>query len=134
MQPTKRLTILEIIEREPAVWFATSKQQRIFLMEYVAGGLVNGKYDHVAACRVAYPKVKACAVWASRLMTNPRIKKVIAVHRGLGEGDMILADIKALIKRSRRKGVNLDVLVAPWLRAVAALESFVAKGTDGGTF
>ena len=125
---SKRLTILEIVKRDPAAWFATSKQQRLFLTEYVAGGLANGRYDHVSACRVAYPKVRAYKVWASRLMVNPRIKKVFALHLGLTESETILADIKALIKRSRRKGANLDVLVAPWLRVAAALETLVAKG------
>jgi hypothetical protein len=125
--PTKLLTISEIMERYPQAWGVLSRQQRAFVIEYISTGLGQGKYDAVAACRIAYPNVKAVEIWASRVLANRRIKKVIALHLGLSDAEMLLADIRALIKRSRRKGANLDILVAPWLRATVALEAYVAK-------
>ena len=130
MPPTKHLTALEIINRYPQAWFSLSRQQRLFVIEYIAGNIANGRFDAVAACRVAYPKVKDTKVWASRLLVNRRIKKIIALHLGLSEAEVLLADIQSLVKRSKRKGANLDILVAPWLRAIAALEAYVAKESN----
>jgi len=102
--------------------------QRSFLLEYIAGGLANGRYSATDACRVAYPRVKATAVWASRLLQNRRIKKVIALHLGLTEVEVVLADVRALIKKAKRKNARLDLLVPYWIRTVDALEAIAAKG------
>ena len=73
--------------------------------------------------------MKNAAAWTGRLLQNKSIKRIIALHLGLTEHEVLLGDIKALVKRSKRKGANLDVLVAPWLRAVcaAALEAAVSS-------
>jgi hypothetical protein len=125
--PSNRLTVMEVIDRYPHAWFTLSRQQRIFVMDYISHQTAQGKYDAEAACRVAYPKVEAVKVWTNRLLINRRIKAFIALHLGLTDAEMLLADIQTLIKRSRRKGANLDILVAPWLRVAAALEMYVAK-------
>ena len=108
-------------------WKALTEPQRAFCGAYIASGLGQGRYYALDAARMAYPNVKATAVWASRLLQNHRIKKVIALHLGLSEAESVLADVKALIKRSRRKGAHLDILLAPWLRVAAALEQIAAK-------
>jgi hypothetical protein len=130
--PNKHLTVLEIQERYPQAWGVLSRQQRAFVIEYISTGLGQGKYDAVAACGIAYPKVRAVKVWASRLLANRRIKKVIALHLGLSDAEMLRDDIKALIKRSHRRGANLDILVAPWLRIAVALEELIAKENSNG--
>ncbi len=87
--------------------------------------------QYTEAARAAYPNVKASAVWASRLLQNRRIKKVIALHLGMSETEAVLADVKALIKKSKRKNAHLDLLLAPWLRVAAALEAIDAKSNTG---
>ena len=125
--PRKILTVPAIIARHPQTWLALSRQQQNFIFEYVSSGITQGHYDAESAARAAYPKVKHITVWASRLLGNKHIKTILAWHLGLTDAEVLLADIRSLVKRSRRKGANLDILVAPWLRAVAALEAFIAK-------
>jgi len=126
---TKRLTILELVERHPSDLAALSPQQRIFVIEYIAGGLANGKYGSRTAAGIAYPKLDAKTIkgWAPRLLRNKRVARIIRLHQGLSEAEILLADIRMLVKKSRRAGANHDILVAPWLQAAAALKALVAK-------
>ena len=126
-----KLTLPELVERHPAEWAVLSQQQRDFVIELIGSGS-NGQYNALAAVRIAYPRVKNAAAWAGRLLQNKRIKKIITLHLGLTETEVLFGDIKALVKRSKRKGANLDVLVAPWLRVAAALESLVAREKSNG--
>jgi hypothetical protein len=129
---SKGLTLAAIMTAHPKEWLMLSRQQQVFVADYVSNGKAQGHYDAVAAARVAYPQVKFIKVWAGRLMANKQVKKVLALHFGFTEAEVLLADIKSLIKRSRRKGASLDILVAPWLRASAALEAFVAAEKSRG--
>jgi hypothetical protein len=108
-------------------WRALSKQQQAFTAKFMVSAKRTGVGDAVAACLVAYPRIKAPKVWASRLLSNPRIKKVLALYFGMTDAEVLLADIRALVKRSRRRGASMDNLVAPWLRVAAALEALAAK-------
>jgi hypothetical protein len=121
-----KLTIIEIIERYPAEWALLSSQQRTFVIELI-GSDANGRYNAVAATKVAYPKVKTPVAWASRLIQNRRVKKVITLHLGLTDTQVLLGDVKSLLKRSKRKHANLELLVPYWSRACAALEALVAR-------
>lgn len=121
-----KLTIPELVERHPAEWAVLSQQQRDFVIEYIGTGF-NGQYNPLTAAKIAYPNVKTPTAWSARLLQNKRIKKIIALHLGLTETEVLFGDIKALVKRSKRKGANLDVLVAPWLRIAAALEKLVVQ-------
>jgi hypothetical protein len=127
MTTTTRLTIPELLERHPDDVMALSPQQRVFAIEYIAGGLANGRYDARSAAAIAYPHVKEIGVWANRLLVNKRVKRIIGLHHGLSEAAVLLADVRNLIKKSRRSGANHDVLVAPCLQAAAALKAYVAK-------
>ncbi len=118
-----RLTVPEIAERHPAEWFTLTRQQKLFVLRYTA----DGTYDRVAATRAAYPKVKEVKSWASRLLANPRVKRVVALHFGTSDARVLLSDVEALLRRSRRRGAKLDLLVAPWLRVAAALEALVVR-------
>jgi len=113
---------------------ALSTQQRIFVAACIAGGIANDKHAAVAACQKAYPKLMlrrdpktSIRGWASRLTSNPRIKKVIHLHRDLNEWEMLREDVQTLIKRSRRKDANMYVLAPLWLRVAAALEALAGK-------
>jgi hypothetical protein len=121
-----KLTIIEVIERYPAEWALLSSQQRTFVIELI-GSAANGQYNAVAARKVAYPKVKTPDAWASRLIQNTRVKKVITLHLGLSETEVLLSDVKSQVKRSKRKGANVERLVPLWTRTVNALESLVEK-------
>jgi hypothetical protein len=129
MVPIK-LTVPELMNT--ADWAGLTKQRKIFLAEFLSAGLAQGRYNAVAAAQIAYPRIKHIKVWASRLMANARIKKVLALHFGFSETEMLLDDVRGLIKKSRRKGANLDILVAPWLRVAKALEALVAKEKSNG--
>jgi hypothetical protein len=125
--PTPAITVDEL--KESIAWSRLRMQQREFLIEYFAAGLAQGRYDIAAACHFAYPKVTNTKVWVNRLQSNPRIRAVLALYFGLGETEVVLADVKALIKKSKRKGARLDLLVPYWIRTAAALEAIAAKGT-----
>jgi phage terminase small subunit len=109
-------------------WKTLTDPQQAFCAAYIASGVAQGRYDALDAARVAYPNVKSTAVWASRLLQNKHVKQVIALHLGMSETEVVLADVKALIKKSKRKGARLDFLVPYWIRTVAALEEIAAKG------
>ena len=121
------LTISEIKSQYPKDWMALSPQQTVFITEWMSGSIGNGRYSPVDACRAAYPRVKNPAVWASRLMKNKRVARIVHLHFGLSETQTVLFEVKALIKRSKRKGARLDLLVAPWHRVADALEAIAAK-------
>jgi len=124
---TKRLTLPELIERYPADWNALSEQQTSFLIEYIVGGVANGKYDARAAARIAYPNVEKIGIWANRLLVNPRVASIIRLHQGMSEAEVLLADVKALVKKVRRSNTNPVTLVAPLLQLAAALKAYIAK-------
>ena|ERR1700722_16149515 len=121
------LTISDIKTQHPKAWGALSPQQSIFLTEWISGVVGNGLYSSLEACKVAYPRVKNPAAWSSRLMKTPRVANIINLHLGLTETRVLLFEVRALVKRSKRKGARMDNLVAPWLRVVAALEALVAR-------
>jgi hypothetical protein len=133
---SKKLSIPEIVERYPAEWGALSQQQRSFVEACVTGGIADDKNAAVAACLKAYPKLmlngdpkkrlKRIKVWTGRLLNNKRVKKIISLHRGLSDLEILCEDVQALVKRSRRKNAHQDVLLAPWLRVVVALETIAA--------
>jgi hypothetical protein len=112
-----------------AVWARLSPQQRLLLTEYLAAGLAQGKYDIEAACKIAYPKVKNRKVWLARLKSNPRIRAVLHFYFGDPEAKDPLDELKALIRKSKRKNGNHEILLGPWLRVTAALEAIAAKDT-----
>jgi hypothetical protein len=124
---TKRLTISELLERYPSDVMGLSPQQRLFVLEYIAGGLASGKYDAKAAALKAYPHVEKIGIWANRLLVNARVKRVIRLHQGLTEAEVLLAEAKVILNRARRSGVNPSLLVAPLLELAAALRAYVAK-------
>jgi hypothetical protein len=119
MLPTK-LTVTEIKIQHGTEWFACSKQQQIFLLEYISGGIITGEYDAESAARLAYPNVKEIGIWANRLLVNKKVSRIVALHQGLSEAEVLLADVRSLITKSRRAG-------APWMKVAAALEALVAK-------
>jgi hypothetical protein len=121
------LTISDIKAQHPKDWDALSPQQQMFIAEWISGSIGNGRYSAVEACRVAYPRVNNPAAWSGRLMKNKRVARIIQLHTGMTEIQAVLFEVKALVKRSQRKGANLDALVTPWLRVAAALEALVAK-------
>jgi hypothetical protein len=121
------LTIAEIKAQHAADWNALSDQQAAFLTEWISGQFGNGRYNAVDACAVAYPNVKNPVVWSARLMKNKRVARIVQLHLGWSETKAVLLEVQALLKRSRRKGAHLELLVAPWLRVAAALEVIVAK-------
>jgi hypothetical protein len=108
-------------------WRALSTQQKAFCAKFIVSTKRTGVGDAVAAVRVAYPGIRDSKIWASRLLSNPRIKKVLALYFGMTDAEVLLADIRALVKRSRRRGANMDNLVPMWLRVAAALEALIAK-------
>lgn len=126
---TNLLKISDIKAQHPKDWDALSPQQAIFITEWVSGSIANGRglYSAVEACRVAYPRVKNPAAWSSRLMKNKHVARIVQLHLGLSEARATLFEVNALIKRSKRKGANLDILVPFWIRAVAALEALVVR-------
>jgi hypothetical protein len=118
------------------LWAKLSKQQRLMLTEFLVAGLIQGNYDieaAVRAVRVAYPNinVKNLKVWMSRLERNPKIRAVLAYYFGDPQIVVVLKEIQMLIKRTKRKGAPLRILLAPWLKTVAALEAIAAKETVG---
>jgi DNA primase catalytic subunit len=119
------MSIAEI--QESREWLRLSIQQRACLAEYLSGGREQGHYDIASAIRLSYPKVENKRVWASRLQSNPRVKAVLALYFGDPTKDL-RDDIKALIRRSKRKNSNRDLLLAPWLRCAALLEAIATKG------
>jgi hypothetical protein len=121
------LTIPEIKAKNASDWDALSSQQAAFLTEWISGRFGNGRYNAVDACAVAYPNVKNPVVWSARLLKNKRIARIIQLHLGWSETKAVLLEMQSLIKRSKRKGARLDLLVAPWLRVAASLEAIVAK-------
>lgn len=128
-QSTKpTMTIAELM-KSPA-WARLAPQQRTLLAEYLSAGLAQGQYDIKAAARLAYPRIKPenLKVWLSRLQANPRIRAVLAHYFGDPETVVVLAELNRLIKKSKRKGARLDLLVPYWIRTVAALEVIAAKG------
>jgi hypothetical protein len=135
MLPTKStkptMTIAELLKSP--VWSQLAPQQQLLLAEYLSAGLAQGRYDIGAACKLAYPKVKPenTKVWLSRLQSNPRIRAVLAHYFGDPDVAVALAELQRLIKRSKRKGAHLDILVPFWIRTVAALEAIAAKSNDG---
>lgn len=129
---TNLLTISEIKTLHPKDWDALSPQQASFLTEWISGSIGNGRYSAVEACKVAYPRVKNPAAWSSRLLKNKRVARVVQLHLGLSETRAVLFELKALLKRSKRKGTHLELLLAPWLRVAAALESIVARENSNG--
>jgi hypothetical protein len=81
----------------------------------------------VEAVALAYPNVRNGVVWLNRLLKNNHILHIIRLYAGTSETRAVLFEIKALIKRSRRKGANLDLLVPFWIRAVVALEAIAGQ-------
>jgi hypothetical protein len=129
MLPTKTTPTIPLDTlKASAVWARLSLQQRLLLTEYLAAGLAQGNYDIEAACKIAYPKVTNRKVWLSRLQSNPRIKAVLNYYFGDSEMFVALRDVQVLIKKSKRKGARLDLLVPYWIRTVAVLEEIAAKG------
>jgi hypothetical protein len=129
MLPTNLTPAITVDElKKSRVWMQLSPQQQTFLTEYLSAGPAQGRYNELAACRLAYPKVniKNIKVWLSRLQANPRIRAVLAYYFG-DPTEGLLDDIKALIKKSRRKNAHRDLLLAPWLRVADALEEIAAK-------
>ena len=122
------LTIAEIKTQYRADWEALSPQQATFLTELISGSIGNGLYSPLDAGKVAYPNMKNPQVWAGRLLKNKKVDRILQLHSGLSETRAILFDVKALLKRSRRKGAKLDLLVPYWIRVAAALEAIAAKG------
>ena len=123
-----RLSFLDIVQQEPQAWFACSEQQRVFLLELIASA-ANGRPNPTEAVRVAYPAVKNPRVWASRLLTNKRVRRVLDLHKGVTPLEAVLADVRTLIKKSQRKNAHLELLVRPWLRTAAALEVLAGQKT-----
>jgi hypothetical protein len=133
---SKKLSIPEIVERYPAEWGALSQQQRSFVEACVTGGIADDKNAAVDACKIAYPKLmlngdpkkrlKRIKVWTGRLLNNRRIKKIISLHRGLSDLEILCDDVQALVKRSRRKNAHQEMLVPSWLRVATALETIAA--------
>jgi hypothetical protein len=123
------MTIAEL--KESPVWGRLAEQQRILLSEYLSAGLAQGQYDPAAAVRLAYPKIKSMnlKVWMSRLQSNPRIRAVLAHYFGDGEIAVAIAELQRLIKRSKRKGAQLDLLVPYWMRTVDLLEALAGRST-----
>jgi hypothetical protein len=121
------LTISEIKAKYSKDWAALSPQQAVFVTEWISGSIGNGRYSPVESARIAYPRVKNPAAWAGRLVKNKRVARVIELHMGVSETKSILFELRALLKRSQRKGANLDVLVAPLLKVAAGLEALAVK-------
>jgi hypothetical protein len=124
---TPKLTLPEIVQRYPADWRALSPQQGDFVIAYISGGLANGKYDAKAAAQFAYPRVKRIGIWANRLQATRRVMRILALHQGLTEGEVLLAEVRAIIQKVRRDGSNPNVLISPLLQVAAALKAYVAK-------
>ena len=122
------LTISEIKAQYPKDWMALSPQQAVFITEWVSGSIGNGRYSPVEACKAAYPRVKNPAVWASRLMKNKHVARIVQLHLGLSETRTVLFEVQALIKKSKRKNANLGLLYEQWTRVAAALEALVKQG------
>lgn len=123
---TKQLTIPELVDRYTNDVMSLSPQQRSFILEYIAGGLANGKYDAKAAARTAYPNVEKIGIWANRLLVNRRIKRILLLQQGLTEYDIVFGELQTLIQKSQRKGAKPSKHVAGYLRVAAALEA-IAK-------
>ncbi len=116
------LTLDKIKSEHGTDWKALSPQQAMFLTEM----FVNHRTG-LDAVKVAYPNVKNPVVWLSRLTNNKRVNRILQRSLGVSELKTVLFEVNALIKRSRRKNANLDLLLAPWLRVAASLEALIAQ-------
>jgi hypothetical protein len=123
-KPTMSIAELQ----ESRVWSRLAPQQQAFLTDYLSAGRAQGGYNEAAACKLAYPKIKNTKVWLARLKANPRIRAVLHTYFGDPDTKDPLDELKALLKRSRRKNAKLDILVPYWIRTVALLEEIAAKG------
>jgi hypothetical protein len=117
------MTIADIKTKHAADWERLSGQQQVFLTEL----FVNHR-SGVEAVKVAYPNVQNSDVWLSRLLKNNHILHIIHLYAGTSEIRAALFEVHALLKRSKRKGTNLDLLIAPWNRVAVALEAIAAQG------
>ncbi len=121
MTPQKRVGLEPLLP----LFQRLSEPQRIFLARYIANG-----YDSAEAARIAYPYAKNHAVMGCQLLQRRRIRKILDAHFQRNQTESVLLDVQRLIKRSQRKGANLDRLVPAWNRAAAALERLAAKTTE----
>jgi hypothetical protein len=126
---TKPMMLLVELVQTPE-WARLSMQQAFFLKEYLASGAAQGTFDPYAAAQKAYPAVKHTKVWVARLKSNPRIKAVLHLYFGDPEAKSLADELRAVIKRLRRRNANLDRVYEPLMRITVALEAIAAKGTS----
>ena len=129
--PNERLTIPELLDRYPTEVMALSPQQRTFVLELIAGGIVNGKYDPKTAVRKAYSNIaneRNISIWANRILHNKRVAHIIGLHQGLSEMDMLFADLQRAVKKGLRKNKQKAQVITPDVaRALLVFEAYVRK-------
>ena len=101
---------LEELEKTWEFQRLTSKQ-RLFVQTYCAAGMVDGKYDAVAAIQTAYPckSIEVARVMSYSLMGNIKIVAVLNRHFGSDPVDSFLASLDRAV---RNKDLTLAQLGA----------------------
>ena len=102
-----------------------SRAQRVFVMRYVRVGLATGTYDAVAATKIAYPRAtKNANIRSYQLQAGKKIRTVLDLHFRRGELEILLSDLKRLVKKSTKQGLGLTPQIA---RVLVTFEKFVEK-------
>jgi hypothetical protein len=116
---------LAAILNTPEFAVLTEKQQ-IFVARYISGGLVFNRYDAADAAAAAYRTPNA-AVLGAELLGQKKIKRVLDLHFRRSEFEVLLADLRRLLKRSERRGSNTSSLVPDLQRVLELLERHITR-------
>lgn len=92
--------------------------QKAFVTRFISSA------DILSAVKYAYANQSPASArtFAYALLKNPRVTAVLNLRRGLTEVEVILSDLKILLKRAQRKGAETCVLAMPLLRVEAELK------------
>ena len=106
----KRLSI-EQIQDTPEYQRLTQKQQ-LFVATYCAGGLLDGKYDAVAATRTAYQckSAEVARIMSYSLLQNIRIIEVLNRHFGVTPIEEFLVQVNRAINNRNLTQAQMDAL------------------------
>ena len=107
---SKKLTVEQLQETQE--YQRLTQKQQLFVATYCAGGLLDGKYDAVAATRTAYQckSAEVARIMSYSLLQNIRIVEVLNRHFGVTPIEEFLVQVNRAINNKHLTTAQMDAL------------------------
>jgi hypothetical protein len=125
----KPMTLAEITKHP--LWAKLNLAQQDFCARHLSG------QSAVLSVKGAYPGIQDARVYAYRLLNHETIKRIHALFEGLSDVEILIADIRALVRKAKRKRpeAKADVLALSLIRVAEQLSEYnlAQKSTGSAT-